>query len=279
MPTDLLDAAELSTRLAGLASRVEVVEAVGSTSSALIDAARTDPDAWPDRSILVADHQQAGRGRAGRTWTTPPGVALTVSVLLRPQVPRDRWGWVPMIGGLAVARALRDLGAPAVLKWPNDVLLPVAEELPDWGPYRKVAGVLADLTAAPDPCVVLGIGINVHQSAADLPVPSATSLAEAGVRTSRTEVLVGLLARLVALDVAWREAGGTGPAQEWTELAITPGQRVSVQQPGRADLTGTALGLADDGGLRVADGSTVVTVHAGDVRVRREAPHTGPSSD
>ncbi|HWS58662.1 MAG TPA: hypothetical protein VN257_08990, partial [Actinotalea sp.] len=125
--------------------RLEVVPRSGSTSSDLAAAVRGHgPDqgagtavtsgSWPDRSVLVADHQVAGRGRAGRTWTTPPGAALTFSVLCRPDVPTDRLAWVPLLGGLAVVQALADLTeVRPVLKWPNDVLVPAAQEVPGWG--------------------------------------------------------------------------------------------------------------------------------------------------
>ena len=86
--------------------RVEVVPRTASPSTDLVDALRADPSAWPDRSVLLADHQAAGRGRAGRTWTTPPGQAVTVSVLLRPHVPVERLGWVPLLAGLAVVRTV-----------------------------------------------------------------------------------------------------------------------------------------------------------------------------
>ena len=135
---------------------------------------------------------------------------MTVSVLLRPGLPTDRLGWVPLLGGLAVARALRDLGAPAVLKWPNDVLLPARDDLPGWGRRRKVAGVLADLLPGRDAArpSCSAIGINVAQTEAELPVPSATSLALAGVVADRVDVLVGLLARLLEADVSWRASRG-----------------------------------------------------------------------
>ncbi|HMO10678.1 MAG TPA: biotin--[acetyl-CoA-carboxylase] ligase, partial [Actinotalea sp.] len=139
-----LDVGRVRALLGGDAlGRVEVLDTVGSTSVALQDEVLADPAAWPDRSLVVAEHQTAGRGRAERTWTTPRGVAVTASVLLRPDVPAGRLGWLPLIGGLATALALRDLGAPAVLKWPNDVLLPAADALPGWGVHRKVAGILA----------------------------------------------------------------------------------------------------------------------------------------
>lgn len=282
---DRLDAAHVAARLAALPlGRVEVVDRVASTSTELARAAAEDPAAWPDRSVLVADHQEAGRGRAGRTWSTPRGVALTVSVLLRPapgDVPLEALGWVPLLGGLAAARALRDLGAPAVLKWPNDVLLPAAggePDVPGWGPFRKVAGVLADVVpggvgvlggeGGAARAVVLGIGLNVAQTADQLPVPSATSLALAGVAVTRSDALVALLARWVEADAAWRAAGGAGPVEDWSRLAVTLGRAVRVALPGGDELVGTAVGLEPDGALRVAhDGGTSV-VRAGDVSLR-----------
>lgn len=254
--------------------RVEVVGAVDSTSTALLEAAAADPAAWPDRSVLVADHQRAGRGRAGRTWTTPPGVAVTVSVLLRPDVDRGHLGWVPLLGGLAAARALRDLGAPAVLKWPNDVLLPAATGVPGWGPYRKVAGVLADLLPGPgDPVAVLGVGLNVAQTADELPVPTATSLAVAGVEAARQDVLVALLARWLEADAAWRASGGdataAGLAEAWAALSVTVGHEVVVDLPGGRVLEGLATGVAGDGSLLVRTEGRNTVVRAGDVRLRR----------
>jgi BirA family biotin operon repressor/biotin-[acetyl-CoA-carboxylase] ligase len=270
---DVLDARDLAARLAPLPlGRVEVVDRVSSTSTELARAAAQDPAAWPDRSVLVADHQDAGRGRAGRTWTTPRGAALTVSVLLRPdpaRVPVEALGWVPLLGGLAAALALRDLGAPAVLKWPNDVLLPTGTDEPEvagWGAHRKVAGVLADVV--PGGAVVLGIGLNVAQRAEQLPVPSATSLALAGVAVSRADVLVALLARWVEADAAWRAAGGVGPVEDWSRLAVTLGRAVRVAQPGGGELVGTAVALEPDGALRVAHVGGTTLVRAGDVTLR-----------
>lgn len=260
--------------------RVDVLTRCPSTSTALAAAARADPGAWPDRSVLAADHQEAGRGRAGRTWTTPQGAALTFSVLLRPGVPADHWGWLPLLGGLAVVRALADVGARAVLKWPNDVLLPAATTEPGWGAHRKVAGLLGDLVAdlPGGPALVLGIGLNVDQSAEELPVPSATSLAASGVAgegvgaVDRASLLRGILAHLVALDDRWREAGGdavrAGLAAACAEACVTLGADVVASLPGGAERTGRAVGLAPDGALVVAGPEGPWTVHAGDVRLR-----------
>ncbi|MCV2393520.1 biotin--[acetyl-CoA-carboxylase] ligase [Actinotalea sp. M2MS4P-6] len=275
-----LGARDLVERLVAVgAGRVEVRGAVGSTNTELAEAVRADPEAWPDRSVLVAAHQQAGRGRSGRTWTTPPGVALTASVLLRPDVPAELLGWLPLIGGLAVAAGLRDLGAAAEVKWPNDVLLPAEGELAGWGAYRKVAGVLADVVAgdrvAADQqvrSVVLGFGVNVSQEADQLPVDSATSLLLAGVAVRRDDVLAAVLSHLVAMDEAWQAAGGdataAGLTEAWRAMSAAPGE-VAVELPGGERLVGVVAGLAPDGALLVEAAGQVRAVHAGDVRIRR----------
>ncbi len=252
--------------------RIEWVNAVGSTSTALVDAVRAGQD-WPDRSVFGADHQVAGRGRAGRVWTTPTGTALTLSVLLRPPVPAHRWGWLPLLAGVAVTRALVDLGVPAGVKWPNDVLIPAVPEVPGWGAFRKVAGVLVEAVDVDDPAVVLGLGVNVAQGVDELPVPNATSLALAGVEAGRGHVLQRVLHHLVALDEQWRAAGGDahacGLAEQWAQLSVTPDQ-VTVDLPGGRVLHGMVEGLDHDGALLVVDDASgrVQPVHAGDVRVR-----------
>ena len=255
--------------------RVEVVASTASTSSDLLAAASAVTGVpWPDRSVLVADHQVAGRGRAGRTWETPAGVALTFSVLLRPAVPPARLGWVPLLGGLAVVQALAAVtGVHAVLKWPNDVLVEATEEMPGWGAFRKVAGVLGDLAATEDgTAVVLGIGINVAQRADELPVPSASSLALAGAVVDRTELLAAVLARWAELDDRWRahdgDAGAAGLGAQVAAACTTIGRAVEVDLPGGTVLAGLATGLADDGALLVTADGRVRAVHAGDVRLR-----------
>ena len=289
-----LDQAAVDEALAGLdVGRVLLVPATGSTSTDLVAAVTADPAAWPDRSLLVTDHQRAGRGRAGRSWTTPQGAALTLSVLLRPTVPLDRFGWVPLIAGLAVVRGIGEVtGIQAGLKWPNDVLLRAADgsELAGWGPHRKVAGVLSELVTGPaGPAVVVGIGLNVSQTSAELPVPSATSLALAleGARTGRTGRMEGtdgteadeasgavldraallraVVSDLIELDGLWR-AGDGSVQREVASACLTLGATVQVELPGGGVLEGVARGFSAEGALEVVDvEGRVRTVLAGDV--------------
>lgn len=260
------DRVERALRARTALGRIAVVDRTGSTSADLV-AAASDP-AWPDRSLVVTDHQTQGRGRAGRTWETPPGTALTASILLRPEVPTARFGWLPLLGGLAVVRALATAGVSAAVKWPNDVLLRAGgPALPGWGVWRKVAGLLGDLVPG---AVVIGIGVNVAQTS--LPVPHATSLLRAGFDVDRTDLLVEVVAELVALDERWRAADGdaveAGLAEECAEVCVTIGARVRVDQPGGV-LLGTAAGLSDDGALLVVDDAgREHVVLAGDAHLR-----------
>ncbi|MFI2362764.1 biotin--[acetyl-CoA-carboxylase] ligase [Promicromonospora sp. NPDC019610] len=263
-------------------ARVEVVETSPSTNAELVAAVRADPAAWPAPSALVAEEQTAGRGRAGRSWETPPRAGLTVSVLLRPRVPAESLGWLPLLAGLAVVRAVSDGGVVAAVKWPNDVLLPAADTVAGLGLYRKVAGILAEVVPeTPDasravpgaaPAVVLGIGLNVSQSAEELPVPTATSLAIAGhPRPDRTDVLVRMLGEVHAVVRRWEDADGdvvaAGLLAEYTAVSATLGTRVRAELAGDAGVVeGEAVGLDATGALTIrTDAGEERTVTAGDV--------------
>lgn len=268
-------------------ARVEVVETSPSTNAELVAAVRADPAAWPAPSALVAEEQTAGRGRAGRSWQTPPRAGLTVSVLLRPRVPAETLGWLPLLAGLAVVRAVSDDGVTATVKWPNDVLLPAADAVAGLGPYRKVAGILAEVvpevpaaagpagaasTPGAAPAVVLGIGLNVSQSAEELPVPTATSLALAGYpRPDRTDVLVRMLGEVHAVVRRWEDADGdvvaAGLLAECAAVSATLGTRVRAELAGDAGvLEGEAVGLDETGALRIrTDAGEERTATAGDV--------------
>lgn len=281
------------------------VARTGSTNSDLIEALARDPRAaqrrWPHLSALRAVHQTAGRGRVGRSWITPGRGALTLSVVLRPLVPTDRLPWLPLVAGLAVRDALsRALAAEgstwtAWTKWPNDVLLlppdqDPAEEVASWGQTRKVGGLLTEIahparrtpTQAPArrdeaAAVVLGIGLNVGQDRADLPVPWAGSLALAGAHLHPQDLLVPLADALAARTAQWeRDDGDPGVALlgDLRAACLTLGQTVRVEMPGGALIEGRAVDLAP--GLVVASSAGRQIVAAGDVIHLRDSPAYTP---
>lgn len=251
----------------GPLTALAVTAASPSTNSELLEALASDPEAWPHMSALVTDHQVSGRGRAGRGWDTPRGVALTVSFVVRPQLPTERWGLVPLGVGLACVRALRATGVQAMLKWPNDVVvLTDGDDVPGWGGVRKLAGILCERQ---DDAVVSGIGINVSQTEDELPVPHAASLAMVGSGELERGVLLGSLAQRLCDVMAEAEHDADGLVADVEAVTFTLGQDVVVERPGQPALSGTARSLAGDGALMVRTlRGEDIAVHAGDVRLR-----------
>ncbi|WP_310964438.1 biotin--[acetyl-CoA-carboxylase] ligase [Nocardioides terrisoli] len=210
-------------------------------------------------SVVVADHQTAGRGRLDRSWQTPPGTALTFSAVVDPGLPDARWPLVPLAAGLAVAEAVRRCGVDAVLKWPNDVLVEGAAD----GAEGKLAGILVERTGQP-PRAVIGIGINVDLDADELPVPTATSLSLAGARVDRT-MLLGLVLAALAEHVDALRVDPVALVAAYRERCATLTREVEVQLPGGRALRGTAVDVDVDGRLVVIVDGERVPVGAGDV--------------
>ena len=244
---------------AGPYAALDVVGSVSSTNTVLAAAARAGA---PDRTVLIAEHQTAGRGRAARSWVAPARSGLMLSVLLRPtEVPQSRWGWLPLLAGVALCRTVSRLGElPAALKWPNDLLLGAGR--------GKAAGILAEVL--PGPAVVIGIGLNVTLQPDDLPVPGATSLVieQAGC-TDRDPLLRGLLRALDSEVRQWCEHEGdpvaSGLREAYQQHCATLGTQVRVELPGQAALMGTAVDVDAGGRLVVLSGGQRRALSAGDV--------------
>ncbi|HZR91984.1 MAG TPA: biotin--[acetyl-CoA-carboxylase] ligase [Gaiellaceae bacterium] len=152
----------------------------------------------PEGATAVADFQTAGRGRLGRRWTAPAGSSLMTSILLRPP-PSSPIAQLSLVAGLATAETVEQaLDLSVQIKWPNDVMVD----------RRKVAGVLAE---ARDDVVVLGIGINVNQTAGELPadarLPVASLRTVDGVVRERAPLLADLIVRLERAYGAWLAGG------------------------------------------------------------------------
>ncbi|MFI9099634.1 biotin--[acetyl-CoA-carboxylase] ligase [Streptomyces fildesensis] len=245
---------------------LDVVEATGSTNSDLAQRANAGA---PEGAVLVAEEQTAGRGRLDRQWSAPPRSGLFFSVLLRPaDVPVERWGWLPLLAGVATATALsRTAGVDTALKWPNDLLVTID------GEERKTGGILAE--RAGTDAVVIGIGINVSLRTEELPVPAAGSLALAGAKgTDRDPLLRAVLRSLADWYGEWRAAAGDPAAsrlqQTYAAGCATLGREVRAELPGGRELVGTAVGVDDDGRLVLATADGEQAVGAGDVvHIRR----------
>lgn len=245
---------------AGPYAALNVVATVPSTNSALVDAARQGA---PDRTVLIAEHQTAGRGRVGRSWVAPARSGLVLSVLLRPpEVQQSRWSWLPLLAGMALCQSVSTMAdLPVALKWPNDLLLGAAQ--------RKVAGILVEMVVGQS-AVVIGIGLNVTLRPAELPGPAATSLViEGAACTDRDPLLRAVLRALDRELRQWCEHAGDpeacGLREAYRQRCATLGEQVRVQLPGQAELIGTAVDIDTAGRLVVRFGDQRRAVSAGDV--------------
>ncbi|MGL5829948.1 MAG: biotin--[acetyl-CoA-carboxylase] ligase, partial [Angustibacter sp.] len=188
------------------------------------------------------------------------------SVVLRPRTPVASWSWLPLLAGLAISQALDSrTGLSTAVKWPNDVLIG----------EKKVAGVLAEVGDART--VVLGFGVNIHQLAGELPVPTATSVALAGGNcTDRQPILLAILRQLGRTLSRWAAehqalSGQDAPhigvlGRDYRERCATLGRQVRVVLPGGRQLLGVVEGIDESGQLVLrSDDGLVHEVAAGDV--------------
>lgn len=230
---------------------------VDSTNRYLLDAARGGEATG---TVVVADHQSAGRGRLGRTWVAPAGASLLMSVLLRPEIAIESLHLLTMAAGLAMADAVEEVaGFAPILKWPNDLLVndPLVGD-------RKLCGMLteSDISDGVLRCVVVGIGVNVQWS--DFPAELAETATAcnlvAGRDISSDELLDAFVEKysvlLNSLD---------GVLSDYRARLGTLNTRVRIELAGET-FEGMAEGVTDDGGLEVrTDEGELRCITAGDV--------------
>jgi BirA family biotin operon repressor/biotin-[acetyl-CoA-carboxylase] ligase len=241
--------------------RLTIVDSTDSTNDDLLRA----ESSLPAGAVLAAEYQSAGRGRQNRTWTSPPRAGLTFSVLLRPDVPPSRRGWLPLLAGVAVCDAVREVtSVDSALKWPNDLL--VGDE------PAKAGGVLVQ--ASPK-AVVVGIGVNVSTTRSELPVPEATSLELAGgAPVDRSRLLAAILGHLGERYADWLSAGGDAEESflraDYRARCATLGQPVVVAPVVGSPYRGRATDIDRQGRLVVLRDSGLEVIAAADVRHVRQ---------
>lgn len=256
----MFDLAALDNALADdpCAGKLHFRPVTDSTNTDALEAARAGAPHW---SVYFADEQLAGRGRSDHKWHSAAGQGLYVSVLLRPQTSPNSLPWLPLIAGLAAARAIKQVcGLTLDLRWPNDLLI---------GP-RKTGGILVESRIEADKIAyaVIGIGINVHQTAFPdgLATPATSLDLEAGRHISRQHLLVALLK---SLELKMRSyyvphAFETIPAAVEEASTWIRGKRVVVHGPQAC--TGITAGLDPYGFLRVQTETGLLTVQTGGLR-------------
>lgn len=258
---DTLIAAEIQSELGTWIIGREVLY-FSETDSTNIRAHEAGEQGAAEGTVVIADTQSAGKGRLGRRWTSPPGINLYTSVILRPPILPWEAPHLTFLSAVAVACAVEDQGLKPELKWPNDVLIG----------GKKLAGLLNELSAETEGIhfLILGIGVNLNMTAdqfpEDLRYPATSLLIESGRRISRLDFARSLYRHLDRLYALYLEQGFVPVIRQWEERCRMVGRRVEVGFQNH-NITGTVEGLDEDGALllRLEDGRRE-RVLAGDVR-------------
>lgn len=247
---------------------LEIRDGAPSSNTELLQRARQDAN-LPSGSVLALEWQSAGRGRLGRTWLSGLGNALTFSLLWRFAGGLSTLSGLSLAAGVAVIRALRRLGIEgAQLKWPNDVL----------GNNGKLAGILIEAQGDMlGPCaVVIGIGINLEMPPA-MPErigQAVTCLADLTTEPpDRNRLLALLLRELGNVLHDFAATGFAGLRSEWESYHGLQDQVVQLLLPDGATLPGIALGVTDDGALRLETNQGMKIFNAGEISLRRSGRH------
>ncbi len=277
-PLELLDADQILANLSPLAgaavSRLDVLFATDSTNERLARLAMPAPG---ELSACLAEYQSGGRGRRGRSWLSPLGHGLCLSIAWRyDTAPRDLPA-LSLVAGVAAAGALRTLGIGDVgLKWPNDLVLSGANHASYTG--GKLGGILVEVAGeSGGPLrVIVGIGLNVVTADDLVPrviatpgaaVPVALDQLANGVSLSRNRLAAALISSLHDSLVTFENAGFPAFLAAFRALDVLSGRPVTVSGNG-TQTTGLAHGIAADGSLLLKQGAAVVAIQSGDVTLR-----------
>lgn len=232
------------------------------TASTNITAKELAADGAKEGTLVLAETQTKGKGRLGREWSSPAGVGLWLSLILRPPILPPATPQITLLTAVALAEEVKKLGIPAGIKWPNDLLVS----------GKKLAGILTEMGAETDRVnyVVVGVGINVNT--AEFPpeiADIATSLRlEAGKHIERRRLLQNFLVNWERWYDRWLAEGFAPVREAWLRESVTVGQEVKVTSI-TGVTAGTAVGLDSDGALllQTPDGA-VRRILSGDVTLK-----------
>ncbi|MHA7963473.1 biotin--[acetyl-CoA-carboxylase] ligase [Paenibacillus sp. CAU 1782] len=233
------------------------------------DAVRAFAEEGAEEGVLVvADSQQSGRGRMGRSWIAPKGKGIWMSLLLRPLVPIHCAPQLTLLAAVALCRSLRrETGLDIGIKWPNDLLIE----------GKKISGILLESAAEDERLkyIIAGIGISVNMSQNDYPeelLEKATSLRIAsGSSFCRAQLMTSFLLEWETLYKLYLDTGFQGIAALWESLSVSLGKRMELTTP-QGKLTGVPIGLDSSGAIIVKrDDGEVVTLFSAEMGEPKQA--------
>ncbi|MGY6587412.1 MAG: biotin--[acetyl-CoA-carboxylase] ligase [Wenzhouxiangella sp.] len=234
---------------------VSVVFEIGSTNDALAVDAHSP-------AALLAETQTAGRGRRGRSWLSPPGSGLYLSLAWRFESGLGGLGGLSLAAGLAAAETLRDQGLHSVrLKWPNDLMVN----------QRKLGGLLVDVSGSADgPCrAIIGLGLNVRLPEALVIDQAATDLHQQGIKTGRNRLAGQLISALVETCETLDRDGFGALLPRWQALDELAGQPVRATAARGPAVEGRCCGVDHLGRLGIETDQGLRWISGGEISVRR----------
>lgn len=260
---DTIAAEEVESRLetAWIGRPVRYFEEITSTNQY---AKKIAEEGAPEGTLVIADEQTQGKGRSGRSWKTPSGTAIAMTLLLRPKLPPERISMVTLVMGLAVTSACRALyGLPVGIKWPNDVVIN----------GKKLCGILTELsmelTAVNYVVIGIGINVNVQEFPEEIAGTATSLLLELGRVENRAELIAVCMKYFEEYYEQFLQTGDlSGLLEQYNKLLLNKGRKVRVLEPGH-EYVGTALGISGKGELLVRrEDGTETRVYGGEVSVR-----------
>lgn len=248
--------AHLTTKVIG--RHICFYDSIGSTQK---EALRLADEGAEHGTVVLTNEQTSGRGRLGHTWQSQRGTNIALSLILRPELPIDQTPQLTLLTAVAAAETIeKQAGLSCGIKWPNDLLFE----------GKKLVGILTELMAEATyvKAVVIGIGFNVNTTAFPDPIKSeAASLASlTGKQFTLAPIVQQFFASFETLYQLYLSEGFKKIRPLWEKRALNLGKQIKVRQPGGRVLIGTALGINDDGVLRLkkTDG-TIAKVYSADV--------------
>ncbi|WP_050615401.1 biotin--[acetyl-CoA-carboxylase] ligase [Bacillus testis] len=255
------DSIRMNIHSAVFGKNIHYQETIGSTQKTANELANEGAE---EGTIVVADEQTLGRGRLARKWHSPKGTGIWMSLLAKPRIPLQQAPQLTLLTAVAVVQAIEEVtGLQAQIKWPNDILIK----------GKKVTGILTEMQAEADGVhsIIIGIGMNVNQVAADFPEElsdKATSLKiETGLTHSREQIIGEILYKFENLYHIYQSKGFKVIKALWESYAVSIGKVITATTM-NDKIIGIAMGITDEGVLLIKDDKgRVHSIYSADIEI------------